>query len=242
MFHFMKKQKKYLWVGLASFLAFVIASFLAINYHRARLIAVDSKSSETVTCQNTAGCYTFFKKDFDVDIPPPSLSDEQEAATLVGLKSLRTPSKLVSIREQADDPVPYFLMVAGLDPVEHKVEIAALRLALDDGFKLTLLKKDQFKRARPHTVNPDVAPVIPVPWHAAYPSGHAAQSVFLAKMLSCLKPGKANELVDFAKEVAINREIAGVHYHGDTLAGYFLGEAMWDELKSSGKFNCRPVN
>ena len=68
---------------------------------------------------------------------------------------------------------------------------------------------------------------IHLPNHAAYPSGHAATVYFLYYM----EPTKRN--MEIADRIAINREIATLHYPSDTHFGKFIGYTMVNIIKST---------
>ena len=56
--------------------------------------------------------------------------------------------------------------------------------ALRAGQFLAMHYKLQFKRPRPATVQPGLIPPIDAPGHAAYPSGHATESMLVALISS----------------------------------------------------------
>jgi acid phosphatase (class A) len=85
-------------------------------------------------------------------------------------------------------------------------------------------QKRYFDRVRPHMLDSSIEPIIEVPGHAAYPSGHSAQIHYLALVVGLVYPDAAPDLLMQAHEVAINREIAGVHYPSDSMAGALLAE------------------
>lgn len=183
------------------------------------------------------GCYVYFATSQTFAIPAPPATDAEEAALLVRMKSKRTPQALQAIRAQEHDPLPLFWAAAAMNPDEHPQIANAVRIALNDGANLTLLTKAGFERKRPHVINQDVAPVIEVPWHSSYPSGHATQAVLAASILSCVRPQAKAALHELALEVAHNREIAGVHYPSDTKAGLALGAAIFERLKANAEFS-----
>jgi hypothetical protein len=177
--------------------------------------------------------FKLLDKDFDIGalhvLPPPKYpkDDIEEARQLVAMKSLRTAGKIAEIRAQEFNPMPFFWMVAGLDPASHPEHSKWISDALDDVEIVVLALKRQFNRPRPHLVLSEVEPVIEVPWHAAYPSGHATQAMVAFRLLETFAaPSKAKDLHDFAIEVGRNREIAGVHYPSDTDAGFKLGQEL----------------
>jgi subtilisin family serine protease len=94
--------------------------------------------------------------------------------------------------------------------------------------------KKQFARARPNQLDPAIKPLIEVPGHPAYPSGHSTQNFLIAHVLSEVI-GDDAELIArvfaIARRVAENREWAGVHYHTDTEAGEQLAREIFPIMK-----------
>ena len=76
---------------------------------------------------------------------------------------------------------------------------------------------------RPSQVYPFVLPVIDPPDTPSYPSSHALQAHLISGLLKKGLAGGATEtaraLDHIAMRIATNREVAGVHYNMDTLAG-----------------------
>lgn len=96
--------------------------------------------------------------------------------------------------------------------------------ALSDVELVVLGLKRRFGRLRPTAVMPEIEPVVPVPWHFSYPSGHATQSAFAAEILARIAPKSAVRLRQLAVQVGVNREVAGLHYPSDTTTGVALGK------------------
>jgi hypothetical protein len=104
-------------------------------------------------------------------------------------------------------------------------------------------------RPRPSHFNPSLMPPVPVPGHPAFPSGHATQSMLMALcIIEVLKragkgPGTSTgdtlrkSLRVLARRIARNREIAGLHYPSDSIAGRQLAAAIFAPLMSCGRFD-----
>jgi hypothetical protein len=94
--------------------------------------------------------------------------------------------------------------------------------------------KKKFARARPSQLEPMIEPMIEVPGHPAYPSGHSTQNFLIAHVLSEVI-GDDAELIArvfaIARRVAENREWAGVHYHSDTEGGEELAREILPAMK-----------
>ena len=106
---------------------------------------------------------------------------------------------------------------------ELKVEFPD-REKIDEFFNITgnpiLFKlKIDYNRIRPSYFDERVKAVISVPLHPSYPSGHSFQAHFIAYALSNKYPNKKNYYMKYAKRVAENREIMGLHYPSDSEYG-----------------------
>lgn len=185
-----------------------------------------------------AGCYVFFPSDQTFEVQPPPEQDLADAQLVLAKKELRTPATVQDIRSQAVDPMPLFWKASGIDKAHNPRLAEMVRMALNDGENLTLKIKAEFERTRPHVVLPEIEPVVEVPWHSSYPSGHATQAVLAARILSCANPLAKHALNELAIQVGKNREVAGVHYPSDTKAGFLLGMQIFEELVKNPSFSC----
>ena len=77
--------------------------------------------------------------------------------------------------------------------------------------------KSIFNRARPMQVAPEKvnAPKSMTADTPAYPSGHAYQSYYAAKLLSKWEPARKKEWDEIAERVAYTRVYMGIHYPSD---------------------------
>lgn len=174
-------------------------------------------------------------------VPPKNSSPEtaQEIELLRSYKALRTPETLQAINNELEFETADF---GGLPISEYRDEkkmpatAALLKYSLLDVFTLTMKYKEDFNRVRPHILAPDIAPVIEVPQHPAYPSGHSTEAHFIAAVLSELAPQRRAEFFARAAEIAKHREIAGVHYPSDSAAGALLAQQIITALKSNTEF------
>lgn len=164
---------------------------------------------------------TFQASSLSVQLPPTD--DLIEAELVLSMKSQRTKERLSQIKAESLDPLPLFWLRAGLDPAAYPAHSRWIIEAVVDTEAVLLDLKRRFNRRRPSAVLPEISPVIPLPPHAAYPSGHATQAVVIARLLSKLAPAASGDLMEFAFRVGRNREVAGVHYLSDTTAGFALG-------------------
>jgi hypothetical protein len=97
-------------------------------------------------------------------------------------------------------------------------------------------------RPRPSQICPALLPPIPVPGHPSYPSGHSTEAHLIADVLDdvlSLAPQQAamtTDLEALAWRIARNREIAGLHYPSDSLAGEQLATAILPYLQSTQEY------
>lgn len=109
--------------------------------------------------------------------------------------------------------------------------------------------KRVYARQRPSQMSPMLMPPIDPPEHASFPSGHATQSQAMSMVLRELMPDlTANHfgqsaaaprpplvrdpLQDMADRIGRNREVMGLHYRSDSVAGQALGADVFDTLKN----------
>ena len=101
--------------------------------------------------------------------------------------------------------------------------------------------KARFLRARPWTCcGAELDPMLMRPhWRypgqPAYPSGHATVAWFTAYLFSeGASPSQKARLESAAAQVALNREVAGVHYPTDSEAGELLARKLVNVLLQKG--------
>ncbi len=81
-----------------------------------------------------------------------------------------------------------------------------------------------YKRPRPAHVYQALQTVVPTPQHPSFPSNHTLQNKLIHLCLAGALPKPVADALDapmaaLAFRIADNREVAGVHYPSDTLAG-----------------------
>ena len=67
----------------------------------------------------------------------------------------------------------------------------------------------------------------------AYPSGHSAQSMLIASVLTDMYPEMQKELMQAAENISKSRILARVHYESDKTMGEKLGESLFNHLKTA---------
>lgn len=97
-----------------------------------------------------------------------------------------------------------------------------------------LREKLRHSRARPTDLEPGLIPLVPVPGHPSYPSGHATLYHAVFEVLGELVPECRDIWRGMAGEVAHRREVAGLHFASDSAVGADLGEAIASDLLEGG--------
>lgn len=168
-----------------------------------------------------------FEAGFKPEIPPPPPKPFLDVQRLHLMANLRTPETVKAIEGQHDDFTHEFWAVAGVDPEKFPAvakQVGAMQQSV--GVYVHDLKAS-IDRTRPSVVDEKLTTVVPVPWHQAYPSGHASQAFMTAFVMGEALPEKADEFMHLAASIALNREIAGLHYATDSEVGYMIAQQAW---------------
>lgn len=83
--------------------------------------------------------------------------------------------------------------------------------------------KRSYDRLRPYQVDPSIRTIGKLPKDAGYPSGHSSSGYAAATVLSTLWPARAQEFGWWARQTALSRVHAGVHFPSDVQTGAQLG-------------------
>ena len=67
----------------------------------------------------------------------------------------------------------------------------------------------------------------------SYPSGHATQGRFIARLLSDMYPEYGKQLMKIGDDIAYSRNMAKVHYPSDSKFGKELGDELYDFISKS---------
>jgi len=238
-------QKKYLsLIGIGG--GIIVVFLLWHNYQ----VTQENTEQDTLTFSNTQEWATElldlkareirnvpnWEELIEISAPPTNSSKEtkQELQTLLAYKELRTKDKLEQINselnyqtaELGDIPLAKYF-----DSTKYPFTSLLISEPLLDISAIVLNLKEKFNRVRPSFLEPDIDPAIEIPGHPAYPSGHSTQSHFVAYMLGELMPQRRAEFIADAESIAKNREIAGVHYPGDSAAGVELARQFFNLIK-----------
>jgi hypothetical protein len=162
----------------------------------------------------------------DIIIHTPPLNDLKESQILLSLKRYRTPQNIDLIKLENVGFLEFFYKTLDKSDFNGAFLNKILEDVLFDVFLIVLELKKKFKRRRPSQVLKQVEPVIEVPWHSSYPSGHATQATVISEVMGHYFSEKKEEFDLLAKRIGKNREIAGLHYPSDTDAGFVLGKYL----------------
>ncbi len=96
--------------------------------------------------------------------------------------------------------------------------------------------KNHWQRRRPFLADPaDLRPEHPAKGYS-FPSGHAAFGTLNALILAEIFPQKRDALFNLGLNMGLHRVMLGDHYSTDIYAGRVVGQAIFQELKSSPDF------
>jgi hypothetical protein len=194
------------------------------------------------------------------NIPPPTLGAAVtgpggELDDLQMLAEYR-PEVMSEALAPMTDMVGYWAGLLMFSPYSHPWTFRLARTAIVVGEFVSMYYKRLYERARPSQLSPTLMPPIAVPGHASYPSGHATQAYLLAALLGTIMPSVvtvtlpptntayggtvADTLLDrLAERVARNREVLGVHYRSDSVAGQQLASKAFDLLQQCAALNTK---
>ncbi len=153
-------------------------------------------------------------------------------------RDLRQPEIVAQMRH----PWPFWVAVLNLQRTRYRATLELLGV----GLRLASAVSQRFKQAlncpRPVAWSPLIQPLIPTPAHASMPSGHSCEAYLFARTVLALSQQAtdsplAAQLFRLAHRIADNREVAGLHYRMDTLAGRILGEALGEWFVASASNN-----
>jgi len=166
--------------------------------------------------------------------PPPANSSAETRAELDALLKMqaeeRTPEQVALAVSEAHFTNYHSLFgliasqtIANLR--EFPITLALLEDVNNDMSRFLVYEKHKFMRPRPYLLDPRITISVPYPGHPAYPSGHAAQSWAGALLLSMIDPPRTAAYHKQAYDNTHRRELSGVHYPSDSVAGKKLAEA-----------------
>lgn len=172
-----------------------------------------------------------------INIGPPPATNSQitkdEIAALLILAVTERPEALGEIIQQDSNCQLYWLQLLMINPHSHPATYLMMKMAsrVAEVVMVHYKSKPNFLRPRPSQICPTLLPPIAVPGHAAYPSGHAMLSYLMSECLAELMPGAGakgtrDAMFELSRRVALNREIAGLHYASDSAAGKSIASQL----------------
>lgn len=150
---------------------------------------------------------------------------------------------MLTIFNEAVDFTPRFENVCLYDGHSHPRTYRMVQTVSQIGWFVVQHFKNKHKRLRPSQVDPHkIRPLIRVPSHPSYPSGHATQSLLVGLLLQHViglnQNAKLFQRIDeVALDIAVNRERAGVHYPSDSEAGRNLGQEIFEMFLARADVN-----
>ncbi len=174
--------------------------------------------------------------DSPIPPPPPESIEELESVINQYYNRVNSPKSQYDLDERMELLFNEVIENnGGKNVVEYVKELKKHPLEI-----VTALKK-HFARKRPE----DVAADFGIDWKSdsvhmntinnsySYPSGHAAQSYYVALKLCDIYPQLRNELFEVAEAVAQSRIDRGVHFPSDLDAGRIVANQLYQQNKTS---------
>tara|TARA_B100000780_G_scaffold67815_1_gene44849 strand:+ start:686 stop:1279 length:594 start_codon:yes stop_codon:yes gene_type:complete len=170
----------------------------------------------------------FFRQNLHevITLPEPPVDDLTEAYQVEKIIRQRTEKDVQSIQDHDQEPYYAIRKVCEENGIEfHDSEFKQI---IKESVPIIKHFKDVFNRPRPVEVLSSLN-TLPSKTNKtkSYPSGHATQSVILARYVAGKVPQLEKELMKAAYECGYGRVQAGFHYVSDYDTGNLLGEKMY---------------
>jgi len=170
----------------------------------------------------------FFRQKLEevITLPPPPKDDMKEALEVERIVKARTPEQVQSVRDH--DQEPYYAIRKVCEENGLEFHDSEFKQIIKESVPIIKHFKDFFNRARPVEVLSSLN-TLPSKTNKtrSYPSGHACQSVVVARYVAGKVPKLEKELMKAAYECGYGRVVAGFHYVSDYDTGNLLGEKMY---------------
>ncbi|TAG75889.1 MAG: phosphatase PAP2 family protein [Burkholderiales bacterium] len=142
--------------------------------------------------------------------------------------------RIGEILTQMPPQFAYWSTMLGISPEVAPRFYELLAISLNFAMLLTQQLKFHLDVPRPVEMSPLVQPIITTPSYSTFPSGHAVEAYVFALIASKLFSQALESRTDnvkrvlfrFARRVAENRVVAGLHFPIDALPSYVLAEAV----------------
>jgi PAP2 superfamily len=143
--------------------------------------------------------------------------------------------RLPDIMDERDNTSSQFMRVVMFSAASHPNTTVLFEAMVTVGAIVVMHYKNKFGRPRPSQLEPALRPLLDVPGHASYPSGHATQAYLVAQALTTVIRNHeiGRELYSIAEQVAVNREWAGLHYASDSAAGKQLARELFPYIEDA---------
>lgn len=158
--------------------------------------------------------------------PPPGLAQTERELAALAIKEnalVGDPLRQAEILDQVSSAqFSEVLRPLGIsDPSEAPATAHLIEVVMNMTERVGYVYKRKFNRPRPNQVAVWLRPFLGNPAHESYPSNHSFQMFSVAEVMSRLLPElpATGELFHVAQRVAENREMAGIHYASDSVAG-----------------------
>ena len=161
--------------------------------------------------------------------PPPDAMEELRQ--LKDLASHRTAADLDLIAWwDVGGPVYRWNQIANDELLDHGVNtvmasrhLALVHAAMQDAVVVAWDSKVAYGRPRPSRLDPTLAVALPVPSSPSYPSEFAAATTAAAEVLAYVFPDRAQVLRGKAEQAIRSRQLAGLEFPSDAVAGREIG-------------------
>jgi hypothetical protein len=171
-------------------------------------------------------------------IPSPphrdSLVMDEGIKELIHLQKTERESAMPEILAQHDNFQMYFCAQLGIYPRVSPRSYLLLKIAARIAEMAMVRLKWDFasESVRPSHIYPLLMPVVAVPPHASYPSGHATVSHLLALVAQDIVPKFGDAPTLLALRIRRNREVGGLHFWWDGVAGEKAAGNVFRMMKS----------
>ena len=160
---------------------------------------------------------------------PDSVEDVNDWKELVRLQVNRTENECVRAASEYEINLMNFFGPR-YGPLK-KSEVETLTSFFDDlrqqSFVYTAMVKKHWQRVRPYDAHADLNPCIGKEKSFSYPSGHTTIGRLYYHVLSEIFPKRTKKFLARSDQIALDRNIAGVHYPSDTRDGKVLGDKIY---------------
>jgi hypothetical protein len=150
---------------------------------------------------------------------PGSAQMKAELQYLIHLQQTARPTAFGEIVAQDQTFQWYITAQMGVSPGSQPNTYLMLKMAARIGELVMVKLKRHFNQVRPSQIYPALLPPVDVAPHASYPSGHSLCSHLIAYAGAAVVPPMATQLALLANRISHNREIGGMHFPSDTVAG-----------------------